>query len=110
MILVPLFLAIQKLFDSSLYIVISIEIIITLFILIVPLYKKTSQNIRSFIHRLLILGICVIQIITVHFKNDTNFVSGSFVFWQPFILLSLLFLGFVNTGIYTFYKCIEFWK
>ena len=109
MILIPLFLATEPLQSISLYFVLAIEIIVTLYVCLVPLYFKFSENFRNYLHRGIILSIIVIQILTKKYKND-EMPTSSLLYWQPAIILSLISIGFLCTGIFTFYKCIEFWK
>lgn len=109
MIFIPLFLAIQYLQDICLYFVLCIEIFVTLYVCLVPLYFKFAENFRNYLHRGIILSIIILQIVTKNFKND-YVPTDNILYWQPAILLSLILIGLLCTGIFTIYKCIEFWK
>ena len=79
---------------------------------IFPLYSTSSTNFRNYLHRFIVILICVTQIVALNFKsfqkglNDPSY----FIYWYPIFLLSFLICGLISTGGYTLHECILFWK
>ena len=69
MTLVPTLLAVQPILKVSLYAVLAVEVVITLYVSAIPLYLLRLDNIRNYIHRGIILSICIFQIATLNVKE-----------------------------------------
>jgi hypothetical protein len=108
MALIPTLLSIEILFPFGLYLVLALEILITIYIALIPLYLFPYANIRSFIHRGIVIAICIVQTVTFRFKHD-HLSLDSPVFWSPYFLIALLFLGFLCTGVYCLIMSVKHW-
>lgn len=103
-IVVPLFLSIESMFQVGIYIVLFLEILVTVYVSLVPLYPFSKSNLRNYAHRAIVLSICLLQTVTLSLKNSDLF--KALLFWQPISLLALLLMGFICTGLYTIFQCI----
>ena len=109
MMVVPILLTTQSISNVSLYAVLAVEILVTIYIWMVPLYSFFRQNVRNYIHRGIIVLICFFQIMTLYIRKETH-PADSFVYWLPAVLLFLIVAGFLCTGTYIIHQSVEFWK
>lgn len=109
MIIVPILLSVESLFSYSLYTVLAVQILITLFVAVFPLYLLKVANARNYAHRGIVILICVVQILILNFKDSKNWSSVGMK-TLPLVLLTLLFIGLIVNGGYTIFKSVEFWR
>jgi hypothetical protein len=69
MIIVPIIISLERLFDFGLYCILFIEFLILMFTSVITLYFWGYQNIRTIIHRSIIVVVCLIQSIELFFMT-----------------------------------------
>ena len=97
-ILVPLFLAVEKLGGNSLYAAAVISTAVFVYVLVVTPYKQKLDNARLIVHRVLVLTICAIQIVFSILSID-DATPDIFILWIPLVLLCVLVLGLLVDGV-----------
>ena len=91
MTLVPIIISIEAVAKYGFYFVLAIEVIVTLFTSIFPLYERKLDNVRNYFHRTIIILIIGLQIYTLKEKQG-NPPTDSLVYWTPFVLVGLIAL------------------
>ena len=70
-ILNPIAISLTNFGSMGLYIILVLEITITIFVCVFQLYPSKIQNVRNYVHRAIILFTIFVQIFTLKYKKDT---------------------------------------
>ena len=98
MVLVPLFLAVEKLFSCSLLIVLGIVVLMTGYVVLATPYTHQLENMRLLVHRIIILAMVTLYV-AVDLKTECDDADGSFISTVPYVICGLLLVGGVINGL-----------
>lgn len=108
-IIVPIILSVEKLFSIGLWIVLVIELIVSVAVAVIPVYGDKLGNVRNYVHRGLVLGVTGAQIMEMYLMKENIDDAESMVYLMPFVLLSILVLGLLSTGSFILYRSYIFY-
>ena len=100
----PVVLSVQGLFGVGLYVVLGLEVAVTVGVAVFPLYLLPKWNLRNLLHRFVVLALLVTLVVAM---NLPGFRSSLVL---PLLLLSFLALSLLLTGSYTLYSSLLFWR
>lgn len=105
---IPILLSVEKLFNISLYLVLGVNILVTIYILFATPYVRKSDNLRLLSNRIIVISITATQLITyIEVSKD---ILNNLVLFQSWIIYSLLTVGVMMNGCFIIIKTIDWFK